>query len=349
MVDRKSFDDVERICSFEWNPQRLRRDSVWKKGLARRQAEIAEELRPSTVTLEACPICGECDTAFFARIHGYPYHECQGCGHIFLQEAPKPEAMNALYSARESELKSVHMSIYGDPQVAGIRIGLIARPKVEFVTERIGHVGTWIDVGCGTGEVLVAAKYKGWEAIGLESDVDELEFARARGWRVREVYRTRDNASGHIGTADGVSFFNVIEHIPHPVELMQAVVAAISPSAFVVIEVPRHPSLSSLANRAFPWLAHRHMYAPDHLHVFSERSAGVMVEESGLVPRAIWTFGQDFSEIIYSLAGVAETSVDVTRELTVEDMNVIQSAVDSRGLSDKMILLCVKAGEAVGS
>jgi len=349
MVERNAIEGVERTCSFEWNPQRLRRDSAWKNRLACRQAKIAEELKTSTVTLEACPICGERETVLFALIHGYPYHECRGCGHIFLKEAPSPEVMNALYSARGSELKSVHMSIYGDPHVAGIRIELIAKPKVEFVTGHIGHVGTWLDVGCGTGEILVAARDQGWEAIGIESDVDELEFARKQGCQVREAYLTRDNAQVHIGIADVVSFFNVLEHIPHPVDLLQAVVTAISPGTYVVIEVPRHPSLSSLANRAFPWLAHRHMYAPDHLHVFTERSAHLMFENSGLVTKAIWTFGQDLSEIVYSMAGIAEVDIEMSRELTVEDINVIQSAIDVRGLSDKMIILCVKPSEAVGS
>ena len=346
-LDREMLGDAERVYSFEWNPERLRRDSAWKEELAHRQAEIAEALRRSTTTLEACPICGERETDLFAEIHGFPYHSCRSCGHVFLQEAPTSEAMNALYSARTSELKSVHMSIYADPRVAEVRIELIARPKVAFVTKRVDRVGTWVDIGCGTGEILVAAKDQGWRAVGIESDVDEVAFARKRGCEVREAYVTRDNAPLHVGKADIVSLFNVLEHVPRPVDLLQGVAAALSPGSFVVVEVPRHPSLSSLANRAFPQLAHRHMYAPDHLHIFTERSSAVMFEASGLVARAVWTFGQDFSEVAYSLASAAGRTIDVTRELTVQDINVIQAAIDSQGLSDKMIVLCVKTTEVM--
>lgn len=200
----------------------------------------------------------------------------------------------------------------------------------------------WIDIGCGTGEILFSAKKMGYNIRGIDSDEKEVEFATSKGLNVFCDYITADNASKYINEGDIISLFNVLEHLENPKELIKNISDNIEEGTFVVLEVPRHPSISSLSNLIFNEVACRHIYPPDHMHIFTEESMEKMVKEANLEPISIWNFGQDAYDLITSALASRNINASKFTDRLLESVPLLQKSVDESGLSDTMIIICKK-------
>ena len=331
---------VERVYSKPIDMCELGRDPVWKLTIAQKQKALAERLHGRCLFLETCPICGAAQLSLFVKIYGYPYQECQGCGHIFCQTPPSPAAVRALYSEDCPDGKSVQADVYTKLDTFSKRMERIALPKAEFISRRaINKGGLWIDLGAGAGDLVLAATRLGWKAIGLESDPEEVAFGTSMGACLEKVFLTEDNIASHIAGADVVTMLNVLEHVPNPVSLLRSIQGELGPEAILAFEVPRHPSLSSLASLAFPDYANRHIYSPDHIHIFTENSLGKALCAAGLKLNTIWNFGQDVYEVIMDMSlqsGIQESPL--IKDLLAA-VPKAQEAVDQCGMSDTMLVI----------
>ena len=334
--------EAERIYGKNIDLQKLNRNVSWKLDIAAKQEKLASRLMSDRLKLTACPICRCEEFHIFVEVFAYPYCECTNCGHIFSQKPPHPDAIKGLYTADDKEKASVQAEVYTNKDLFALRVETIAKPKVKYVTERVPKKGKWVDFGCGVGEIVSAAEAAGWEAIGLESDPEETEFANARGINVKNVFISGNNIKEYVENAVVVSFFNILEHLLDPQEFLKAITSTIPKDAHVVIEVPRHPSISSFTNRTFPEMASRHIYSPDHLHVFTEKSIDFALKENDLLPQNIWLFGQDFYEMASSMVAKNNGTVSELHDEILKNSNCIQKAIDESELSDTMIIIAKK-------
>lgn len=321
----------------------LDRGVAWKIAFARKQAALADAVRHTQGECAACPVCGATRWHAYVEVYAYPYVECDGCGHLFLQRPPSAAAVHALSTSERPDTRSLQADIYAVTGLFEKRVAAIAAPKVDFVTRQLGHTGRWIDVGSGVGELVVAAQRAGWDSLGLEIDPKEVQFAEAVGARVRRVELTPENASSLLESADVVSLLNVAEHIVDPAGFLGLVAKAMPARCRVVIEVPRHPSFSSFALRCMPGVAHRHIYPPDHLHVFSDQSMDRLLNRCGLDAEHVWRFGQDAYEVIMSLACAAGANGGEVEEAIRNAVPALQDAIDGQGLSDVLFVIARRA------
>lgn len=334
--------NIERKYSKKFDNKSLKRDNNWKLKIAKLQKELSSKLKNSQKILKSCPICKSINFSFFVKTYGFKYVECNSCGHIFCQTPAKNEAIKALYENDKKLPKSSQSEIYLNPDLLKKRINDIATPKVKFLTERIKKLGKWMDIGCGAGELIIAANNLGWKSVGIESDPDEVVAAQKNGINVRNVFLNEKNVAKYIKDFDVISLINVLEHIPLPLEFLHSISKVIKKNTFLLIEVPRHPSLSSLSSSLFPNYSHRHIYPPDHLHIFTEKSISLILENSKLKPVAIWCFGQDVTELFSSLAIFGDLKNNKLFDNILNISNKIQSVVDKNNLSDTMLLIVKK-------
>lgn len=338
---RTAFETALRRSGKPVDMSQLNRTCAWRKQIAEEQRRLSEQLRASRTEVSTCPVCGSSILRLFVTIYEYPYSECGECGHIFSQTPPSDEALAALYSDQAGEHSAQGM-IYIDEELYERRIGQIAEPKVEFCSEVIAAEGLWVDVGCGTGELLAAASKKGWDVRGIETDPAEIEFGRGKGLDIRRA-DVHSLEADDLADARVLSLLNLLEHLKDQSSILCELVSFLKKGSHVVLEVPRHPSLSSFVNLAFPHLAYRHIYAPDHLHVFTERSMEVMLERAGLKVVAVWTFGQDFQDMVFGAAMNAGLEECDFLSSIVNLSASVQQDVDEAGLSDVLFVVAEKS------
>lgn len=293
-----------------------------------------------------CPIC-ECeDYNFYVNIYGYQYCECNNCKSIFLANLPNTEE---LYSGKEE----VAVEHYVDNEIFNKRKEIIAKPKLDFVFEVLNNycdedfkIESWVDIGCATGELLSFVKDMGIKAVGIESDFREVEFAReVVGLEIIEGYVDSNNPDDEIinaiNNASVISFINVLEHIPNPIDFINDIYQYSNDDSILVFEVPRHPSLASFSNLVSHDAVYRHMVPPQHLQIFTENGVDeILKDKYEIIGR--WGFGQGFFDILTESAINANLeNVELYNQL-IDKSNPIQKAIDDAGFSDTMIFVCRK-------
>lgn len=338
-----SLPSPERVTHKSFDMRMLKRDVAWKLEMAAQQQQLAKAVSARRIERAECPICVGCDSARFALIHDYPYNECATCGHIYSQRPPAQEGISALYQdGAQPGTKSVQNQVYMQRELFEVRVRNVASPKVAFATARTPGGGRWVDIGAGVGDLVKAARDLGWDVVGIECDQAQVEFAAQVGVDLQSVYVTPDNAGELLTGATVVSLINFLEHQLDPGSFVRMIGETLPAGAHLLFEVPRHPSLSSLANQAFPALAARHIYPPDHLHIFTENSMTRMVEAAGLRVRSLWTFGQDAFELLSSAFAQTGKSQPGFYDAIIGLSADMQRIVDEHHLSDTMLVLAQK-------
>jgi SAM-dependent methyltransferase len=98
----------------------------------------------------------------------------------------------------------------------------------------IGDQTQVIDVGCGDGYFLSLIPHK--NKIGLEHNPAAVALARKRGLDVRSAALS-DLPDG---TADTITFFQVLEHVVNPLDMLREALRVMRPSGFLLIAVPNN-------------------------------------------------------------------------------------------------------------
>lgn len=100
-----------------------------------------------------------------------------------------------------------------------------------------------LEVGCGNGQLLAVARARGWEVAGVELSRAQVEHCRARGLEVELGDLTRDGLFA--GRAfDAAVMIEVLEHLPEPVETLEAVAERLVPGGVLYVTTPNFGALS---------------------------------------------------------------------------------------------------------
>jgi SAM-dependent methyltransferase len=109
--------------------------------------------------------------------------------------------------------------------------------------------GRFLEIGCGTGFVLngIRNEFPGMQLAGSELFLEALAFARARLPSV-PLYQMDATRIPFAGEFDVVGAFDVLEHIDEDEKVLRQMDQAAKPGGGVLITVPQHPSLWSVAD-----------------------------------------------------------------------------------------------------
>lgn len=285
-----------------------------------------------------CPMCESTKSEHLVDIFNFEYVECVNCKNVYLKDVPVDIA--AMYEG----LNVTQNSCYIDEDLFNNRVEVIARPKVEYINEFVGKKTKWLDIGCGTGEILYSAKQTGWEVLGYESDLNEIEFARRKKLNVKKMFFDCNNITEEIvndfQSVDLISLFNTFEHLENPSKFIQIVSENIKPGTFLINEMPRHPSLASFVNLAENKINYRHISPPLHLNIFSEKAVEIIYDKNNLEILGKWVYGQGFLDIL-NICQLKNTSNKIYDQL-IEISNKVQQTIDETGFGDFMIVVARK-------
>jgi SAM-dependent methyltransferase len=221
----------------------------------------------------ACPVCGEARVAAALRSDtGYDVVRCLACGLHFTdaRTAPPPDQ---LYPAFEQHQTSAQRATRD-------ALRLFLRQRAAVVEARLGS-GRLLDYGAGAGQFARFMAGRGFEVVGLEP-FSLGAPVEAPGLTLLQAPLASVKAS--LGTFDVITLWQVLEHLPRPVEVLGELKGLLRPGGVLVVSVP---NLASWQARVFGgrWF---HLDPPRHLLHFDLgtltaclRRAGLSCEPSG--------------------------------------------------------------------
>ena len=145
-----------------------------------------------------------------------------------------------------------------------VREYAIKKKVVLINTEQ--EKGSLLDIGCGTGDFISAAKKNGWSVMGIEPN--EEARAKANSKTDNTVFDTSKLESLSADSFDVITLWHVLEHLPNLEEQVHLFKKLLKPNGTLIIAVPNHNSFDANYYNEF-WAA---WDVPRHLWHFSQTS-----------------------------------------------------------------------------
>ncbi len=146
--------------------------------------------------------------------------------------------------------------------------------KFRAVADRLGGVGTVLDIGCGPG-TFIGNYLDDADCLGIDFSVPQIDYARRRYGTARHRFSTQ--ALAGLGERfDAVTMIELLEHLP-PVDARRLLAEArglLSPQGRLVVTTPNYRSLWPLIERGVN-LVSRVSYERQHVNKYDRaRLAG---------------------------------------------------------------------------
>ena len=292
----------------------------------------------------SCLIC-DAQTSPYLEVDGVAYGQCNDCNHVQSSIRPTLNFVQNLYGSNQKEYSPQDLA-YVDlsPAELANRAEEIAAPKVEWVKNLIDfHPNDpWIDIGSGTGDILLAARQLGFEILGIEASPSEISIAENRSIPTLAMFYDGTQRISQMYSAKVISMFNVLEHTLDPLNVLLSFSQQMCTGSYLVIEVPRINSLTSIVQLAKPKNIYRHIFSPEHLNIFSDQSIESCLNQLSFTREATWYFGSDAIEIFGHISGLIRPEYDGGLDEYFHEINTLQEQIDKFGLSDAMLLIARK-------
>jgi SAM-dependent methyltransferase len=204
---------------------------------------------------------GTCENEFF-------YSECD-CGVFRLVNQPLDEDMGRIYPENYSAYKPTRFG-----PMAKIRQWNFQTKIRDAIGKR--KVDSWLDFGCGAGELVLVVKSLGVEKV-FGCDFSDTFFEELRGNGVvcflsNELSRLDDNS------LDVVSMLQVIEHLRDPRRELDAIKSKLKIGGVLIVETPSPSGLDFKLGKNKTWGG---WHAPRHFFIFSQIQLIEILEECG--------------------------------------------------------------------
>lgn len=217
----------------------------------------------------SCYNCGSEHPVFYADENGYSLVKCLSCGLLFLENRPNDnEISQAHKQGKHSGLKELNVTGFFNVS----KIGRYLEILDDLFHNDLGSIKTWLDVGCGHGEFIVAIqRFSSGTVVvqGTEPNIQKQESARKRGLKVDYI-----DLDSHQETYDVISLLNVYSHLPDPLSFLNSVKSLLNPSGELILETGDTAAFSAQEH-------YRPFDLPDHLSFASETIVVGILERLG--------------------------------------------------------------------
>ena len=190
--------------------------------------------------------------------------QCEHCGFVYLNPRPNAKELERHYPAAGYCLPELPAQI---PPAFRWRLR-------ELEARQRG--GRLLDVGCGNGLLLAFALHRGWDGYGIDVSPGGVEEVKKRlGDRV--ALATLVEAGYPSDYFDVVSLFEVLEHLPDPIDQLREIHRILKPGGSVCLSVPNFASLECWVFGKW-WAG---LDAPRHFQQFTPESLRFCLEVAG--------------------------------------------------------------------
>jgi SAM-dependent methyltransferase len=266
-------------------------------------------------TQRACVACGSNNARPLGVKNELNVVTCAECGSVYTPYSPwySSAFFYSGFYLNDDELSP--------PEFVNTRLEEIA---AEFLPYRKNN--RLLDVGCGAGNLLAAARKNGWNGQGLDVSTSAVKHVRDLGF---EVYEGELQAAAYPSQHfDVVTAAELLEHLIDPQPLLQEVARILRPGGLFWITTPHARGLSGRM-LGLKW---RCIWPPEHLQLFSIRGLTKLLRDAGFSQLRIDTTGGNPIEIFHAMGAAksAPKTVDQHFDRVATSYRLNESMTKSR-------------------
>jgi len=226
-------------------------------------ASSADRFRPSTLPAGLGPGSLRITDSLYG--HTAALRKCTQCGFVFAEELPMADMVDQYRAMEDPEYQAT---------AAARRLQM--RRILDTVLRLRPGVRTLLDVGAGTGLLVLEARERGLHAHGLEPSRWCVDAA-AKHNGVLLLCGTLEEYADRLESYDIITFIDLIEHVRNPLALLRLAAQKLARGGLLVIVTP---DIASAAARFMGrwWWHHR----VAHVGYFSVRSMRYALQLCGL-------------------------------------------------------------------
>lgn len=234
--------------------------------------------------MHTCPICKSTQGRLVLTIGEWSVRQCPLCSHGVTEPFPDENTLASLYSADYFK-QHYHDTIDAGDPAFGKRLQQESG-RIRFV-KKFKKSGTLLDIGCGRGFFLCAAKKKGFIVQGQDITSVNSSYCKKIGI---PIYIGRLADMGKTRCFDIITMWHTLEHHPDPFSTIEECSSLLRENGVLFIEVPNISSLDAqvFAQKWPGWSL------PFHLHHFSRSSLEKMLHKKNMKVIGVKTSPSEF-------------------------------------------------------
>ena len=250
--------------------------TINKQNISGRSCRLCADTRLRTLYEFSCPAAGS-STEWLLTVL-----QCKSCKLVFLSQTEELVSAQSYY---EFWWEKMWGPVYREHNDA-VQSTIVAQCKL--IEHIMGKIGRLLDLGCGDGTFLATAQSCGWDISGIEVTEAAAQRAREKVGK-NHIFQTLEEVEFSNRTFDVITLWDVIEHVPDPVEILRRLGKILRTEGRVILLSPNADSLihraahfiyqCTLKSWIFPL---RLIYVPGHLYYFTFTTIGKALACAGL-------------------------------------------------------------------
>lgn len=195
--------------------------------------EVVEQAGADALEMANCGVCGSTLRSYLFQKHGFTYHRCIDCSHIYT--SPRINNELQIQIGHDLDEEDVEGDVYLHVQK------LYAASLCNLLAQRAPGKRL-LDIGFGSGYLAELAQAYGFEVFGVDSSPGKVEQLWPRfGPRLQQIIMGRDDIPWQ--SFDVIIMSHVIEHLPNPAATISEVRRLLNPHGLLYVAVPDMESL----------------------------------------------------------------------------------------------------------
>ena len=223
---------------------------------------------------DACRLCGTNETRLVSVVDGCQFVRCAGCGVERMASYPSARELEEFYDSGYMTKKFNNLGHHLH-FTKEYRETYFAEKSLTFADLRMDLTALrgkkLLDVGCANGQFLEYAGKFAVESTGIDISEEMVNAGKEAGLNclVKDLFEME-------GEFDLLTYWDVIEHVSNPRQVLEKTRELLAPGGEVVIQTPCTGMVSELFGDK--WL----YYLPvQHLHLFSQESLFKLLSDTG--------------------------------------------------------------------
>jgi SAM-dependent methyltransferase len=246
------------------------------------QRILAMDPRAEKMT-RVCVACGSSDAQPLGVKNELNIVSCRKCSTVYTPYSP-------WYSS-----EYYYVSYYPEPSLSPPAFVQTRLEEITLEFSPYRQTNRLLDIGCGAGNLLQAARKNGWNCQGLDVAPSAVKHVRELGFEVfqGELRDARLPSQQY----DVITAAELLEHVPEPRLLLQEVARLLRPGGLFWTTTPHARGLSARV-LGLKW---RCVWPPEHLQLFSAGGLKTLLRDVGFRDIRVKTTGGNPIEIFHAL------------------------------------------------